>query len=207
MALDTEEEQVEKIQNVWKSYKYLIITIIVILFGIYFAYGYYSDQKIQKSEQASQLYQEILIKRIEDIDLIKDKVDLLKKSYKDTPYASRSSIFLSKLYSQNSNNEEAIKQLIWATQNAVEESIESMAYYHLANLYLVNNKLDQAMESAKKINTIGFQTLAKDIIGDIHLKQNNKEEAKKFYLESLKLYKGQGDLRKILQNKIDSIGK
>jgi predicted negative regulator of RcsB-dependent stress response len=207
MALDTEEEQVEKIQNIWKSYKYLIITIIVILFGIYFAYGYFSDQKIQKSEQASQLYQEILIKRIEDIDLIKDKVDLLKKSYKDTPYASRSSIFLSKLYSQNSNNEEAIKQLIWATQNAVEESIESMAYYHLANLYLVNNKLDQAMESAKRINTIGFQTLAKDIIGDIHLKQNNKEEAKKFYLESLKSYKGQGDLRKILQNKIDSIGK
>ena len=70
-----------------------------------------------------------------------------------------------------------------------------MAYYHLANLYLVNNKLDQEMESAKRINTIGFQTLAKDIIGDIHLKQNNKEEAKKFYLESLKSYKGQGDLR------------
>ena len=47
---------------------------------------------------------------------------------------------------------------------------------------------------------------AKDIIGDIYFKQGNKEEAKKHYLEGLELYKGQGDIRKVLQNKIDSIG-
>ena len=82
-----------------------------------------------------------------------------------------------------------------------------MAYYHLANLFFVTDKLDRAMESAKKINTIGFQALAKDIIGDIFLKQGNKKEAKKSYLESLKLNKGQSDISKILQNKIDSIGK
>ena len=62
------------------------------------------------------------------------------------------------------------------------------------------------MTSAIKINTIGFQTLAKDIIGDIYLKQGNKEEARKSYLEALKLYKGQGDIRKVIQNKIDSMG-
>ena len=62
------------------------------------------------------------------------------------------------------------------------------------------------MESAKKVKTVGYQTLAKDIIGDIYFKQGNKEEAKKYYLEGLKLYKGQGDIRKVLQNKIDSIG-
>ena len=74
------------------------------------------------------------------------------------------------------------------------------------NIYFVTNKLDEAMTSAIKINTIGFQTLAKDIIGDIYLKQGNKEEARKSYLEALKLYKGQGDIRKVIQNKIDSMG-
>ena len=103
-------------------------------------------------------------------------------------------------------NTEAIKELIWASNNATEESIASMAYYTLANLYFVAGNLDEAMTAANKIDSVGFQSLAKDIIGDIYLKQGNDEQAKKSYLKSLDLNKGQGDLRKILQNKIDSIG-
>ena len=110
------------------------------------------------------------------------------------------------MYSQGGSNEKAIKELIWAAENATEESIQSMAYYHLANLFFVTDNLDKAMEAAKKINSFGFQILAKDIIGDIFLKQGSKEEAKKLYLEALKLNNGQSDFSKILQNKIDSIG-
>jgi len=206
MALDTEEEQIEKLEKIWDSYKWVITLVIVILLGMYFAYNFYSDQKIKNTAQASQLYQEILIKKITDIELIKEKVNLLKKNSSNTPYASRSAIYLSKLYSQENKNEAAIKELIWASENTPEESIGSIAYYLLANIYLVTDKLDEAMTIALKIDTIGFQTLAKDIIGDIYLKQGNKDEARKFYITALKLYKGQGDIRKIIQNKIDSIG-
>ena len=206
MALDTEEEQIEKLEKIWDSYKWVITLVIVILLGMYFAYNFYADQKIKNTAQASQLYQEILIKKITDIELIKEKVNLLKKNSSNTPYASRSAIYLSKLYSQENKNEAAIKELIWASENTPEESIESIAYYLLANIYLVTDKLDEAMTVALKVDTIGFQTLAKDIIGDIYLKQGNKEEARKFYITALKLYKGQGDIRKIIQNKIDSIG-
>jgi len=206
MALDTEEEQIEKLEKIWDSYKWVITLVIVILLGMYFAYNFYADQKIKNTAQASQLYQEILIKKITDIELIKEKVNLLKKNSSNTPYASRSAIYLSKLYSQENKNEAAIKELIWASENTPEESIGSIAYYLLANIYLVTDKLDEAMTIALKIDTIGFQTLAKDIIGDIYLKQGNKDEARKFYITALKLYKGQGDIRKIIQNKIDSIG-
>ena len=207
MALDTEEEQVEKLEKFWNLYKWVITFAIIFLLGIYFAYNYYLDQKVKNTAQASQLYQEILIKKITDIDLIIEKVALLKKSSSNTPYASRSAIYLSKLYSQENKNEAAIKELVWASENSPEESIESIAYYLLANIYLVTDKLDEAMIAAVKIDTIGFQTLTKDIIGDIYLKQDNKEEARKSYIEALKLYKGQGDIRKVIQNKIDSIGR
>jgi len=206
MALDTEEEQIEKLENIWNSYKWVIISLIITLLGMYFAYNFYSDQKVKKTAQTSQLYQEILITKITDIDLITEKVALLKKSFSNTPYASRSAIYLSKLYSQENKNEAAIKELIWASENTSEESIKSIANYLLANIYFVTDKLDDAMSTALKIDTIGFQTLTKDIIGDIYLKQDQKEEARKSYIEALKLYKGQGDIRKIIQNKIDSIG-
>ena len=206
MALDTEEEQVEKIQNIWNSYKWVIILVIIVLLGMYFAYNFYSDQKVKNTAQASELYQEILITKLTDIDSITEKVALLKKVSSNTPYASRSSIYLSKLYSQDNNNEAAIKELIWAIENTPEETIKSIANYLLANIYLVTDKFDDAMMAAKKIDTIGFQTLTKDIIGDIYLKQDNKEEARKSYIEALQLYKGQGDIRKVIQNKIDSIG-
>ena len=206
MALDTEEEQVEKIQNIWNSYKWVIILVIIVLLGMYFAYNFYSDQKVKNTAQASELYQEILITKLTDIDSITEKVTLLKKGSSNTPYASRSAIYLSKLYSQDNNNEAAIKELIWASENTPEESIKSIANYLLANIYLVTDKFDDAMMAAKKIDTIGFQTLTKDIIGDIYLKQDNKKEARKSYIEALQLYKGQGDIRKVIQNKIDSIG-
>jgi len=206
MALDTEEEQVEKIQNIWNSYKWVIILVIIVLLGMYFAYNFYSDQKVKNTAQASELYQEILITKLTDIDSITEKVTLLKKGSSNTPYASRSAIYLSKLYSQDNNNEAAIKELIWASENTPEESIKSIANYLLANIYLVTDKFDDAMMAAEKIDTIGFQTLTKDIIGDIYLKQDNKEEARKSYIEALQLYKGQGDIRKVIQNKIDSIG-
>ena len=61
MALDTEEEQIEKIQRVWNNNKPLIITVIVVFLGLYFIYGIYADKKIKNTEQASQFYQEILI--------------------------------------------------------------------------------------------------------------------------------------------------
>jgi len=206
MALDTEEERVEKIEHIWNSYKWVIIVVIIALLGIYFTYNFYSNNKIKNTAQASQLYQEILITKIADINLITEKVALLKKSSSNTPYASRSAIYLSKLYSQEKKNEAAIKELIWASENTPEESIKSMANYLLANIYFVTDKLDDAMMVAVKIDTIGFQTLKKDIIGDIYLKQSNEKEARKSYIEALKLYKGQGDIRKVIQNKIDSIG-
>jgi len=206
MAVDTEEEQIEKIEQIWRRYKKLIISGIIIFLTSYFSYDYYSNQKTKNAEKASQLYQEILIEKVSNISLIKDKVFLLKENAGNTPYASRAAIYLSKLYSEEKKYKEAIEELIWATENAIEDSILSMAYYLLANVYYVTDKLDEAMSAAKEIKTVGYQMLAKDIIGDIYLKQGNKQKAKESYLEGLKLYKGQGDIRKVLQNKIDSIG-
>ena len=206
MALDTEEEQVEKMQKFWEDYKRSIIAVIVILLGAYGAFNFYTNQSIKNLEIASQLYQEILIEKITAIESITEKVTLLKKTSSNTPYASRSAIYLSKLYSQDNKKESAIKELIWARDNATEESIQSLADYLLANLYFVAGDLDEALIAVKKINTIGFQVLAKDMMGDIYLQQGDSEKAKKSYLNSLELYKGQGDVRKVLQNKIDSIG-
>jgi predicted negative regulator of RcsB-dependent stress response len=205
MALDTEEEQIEKIQKIWDTYKRFIITAIVVLFGLYFAYNFYANQAMKNLEKASELYQEILITKTTSVDIIREKVALLKNTSSNTPYASRSAIYLSKLYSQNNNNDAAIKELIWAQGNATEDSIESLAGYLLANLYFVGGKLEKAMVTANKINSIGFQALAKDMIGDIYLELGDETKARKSYIESLNFYKGQGDIRKILQNKIDSI--
>ena len=206
MALDTEEEQVEKIQKIWETYKRLIIAGIVVFLGLYFTYNFYVNQSIKNLEKASQLYQEIIISKPTSLEKISEKVTSLKNIASNTPYASRSAIYLSKIYSQNSNNEAAIEELLWAQKHATEDSIESLASYLLANLYLVSGKLDEALVAANKIDSIGFQALAKDIIGDIHLELGDKIQAKKSYIESLELNKGQGDIRKILQNKIDSIG-
>ena len=61
MAVDTEEEQIEKIEQIWRRYKKLIISGVIIFLTSYFSYDYYSNQKTKNAEKASQLNQEILI--------------------------------------------------------------------------------------------------------------------------------------------------
>ena len=85
MALDTEEEQVEKIQKFWEVYKRYIISLIVVLLGIYFAFNFYAKQNIKNLEISSQLYQEILIEKVTSIDTILEKVNLLKNTSSNTP--------------------------------------------------------------------------------------------------------------------------
>ena len=205
MAFDNDEQQSEYFKNFYNLHKIKIFSAIIVFLAAFFAYQYLIRANESKAEEASQLFQDVLVSKIDNIDEIKLKVARLQNEFNNSPYAGRATIYYSKLLVETGDYSAAAKELIWASGENIEPSIQSMANYLLGNLYLVEKKLDEALEVANKIITEGYIGLANDLKGDIYLAKGDKEKAIKSYELALNYFGGQGELHKVIENKLNSI--
>ena len=205
MAFDNDEQQSEYFKDFYNSHKVKIFSAIIVFFAAFFAYQYIINANESKAEEASQLFQDVLVSKIDNIDEIKLKVANLQNEYSNSPYAARATIYYSKLLVETGDYSAAANELVWASGENIEPSIQSMANYLLGNLYLNQEKLDEALEVAKKIITDGYIGLANDLKGDIFLAMGDKENAIKSYELALNYFSGQGELHKVIENKLNSI--
>jgi len=205
MAFDNDEQQSEHFKNFYNLHKFKIFSAIALFLVAFFAYQYLESVNQSNDEEASQLFQDVIVSKIGNIDEIKSKVGELQNDFSNSPYAARASIYYSKLLVETGDYTAAAKELIWASGENIEPSIQSMANYLLGNLYLVEKKLDEALEVANKIITDGYIGLANDLKGDIYLAKGDKENAIKSYELALKYFGGQGELHKVIENKLNSI--
>ena len=205
MAFDNDEQQSEHFKNFYNLHKFKIFSAIAVFLVAFFAYQYLESVNQSNDEEASQLFQDVIVSKIGNIDEIKSKVGELQNDFSNSPYAARASIYYSKLLVETGDYTAAAKELIWASDENIEPSIQSMANYLLGNLYLVEKKLDEALEVANKIITDGYIGLANDLKGDIYLAKGDKENAIKAYELALEYFGGQGELHKVIENKLNSI--
>ena len=205
MAFDNDEQQSEHFKNFYNLHKFKTFSAIAVFLVAFFAYQYLESVNQSNDEEASQLFQDVIVSKIGNIDEIKSKVGELQNDFSNSPYAARASIYYSKLLVETGDYTAAAKELIWASGENIEPSIQSMANYLLGNLYLVEKKLDEALEVANKIITDGYIGLANDLKGDIYLAKGDKENAIKSYELALKNFGGQGELHKVIENKLNSI--
>ena len=206
MAFDNDEQQSEHFKNFYNLHKFKTFSAIAVFLVAFFAYQYLESVNQSNDEEASQLFQDVIVSKIGNIDEIKSKVGELQNDFSNSPYAARASIYYSKLLVETGDYTAAAKELIWASGENIEPSIQSLANYLLGNLYLVEKKLDEALEVANKIITDGYIGLANDLKGDIYLAKGDKENAIKSYELALNYFGGQGELHKVIENKLNSIG-
>jgi len=205
MALDlnNEKDLNDKFSDFFSRYKKNIFISIVLFITFYVLTLYISGNNEKKLFLASNMYQKVLLtKNIIDADVI---VSELKHNFKDTPYASRSAIFLGNLYSKEKKYDIAKDNYIWAMQNAIEPSLKSLSHYQLGINYYLLEDYKSALQEANKIEDGGFIGLKNYLLGDIYLKMNNKKEALKSYQITFEYYVDKNDLAKVVKTKIDAI--
>jgi len=206
MAFDNDEQQSEYFKHFYSLHKVKIFSAVIVFLLAFFAYQYFMGASQSKAEEASQLFQEILVSKVESIDEIKSKVAVLQSEFNNSPYAARATIYYSKLLVENGDYSAAINELIWASGDNIESSIQSMANYLLGNLYLVEGNLEEALKVANKILTEGYVGLANDLKGDIFVAMDDTDNAAKSYQLALNYFGGQGEFYKVIENKLNSIG-
>ena len=208
MAVDIDDnEQNEKLRDIWINYKNFIFIGLGLLLVIYFGFTFLANQGTKRNEIASQLYQEILIEKIGNLESIQLKTNSLKKDHLDTPYAGRASLHLGQLLGKSNKHEESINELKWASDKAKEVSIQSLARYTLATTYIAMKDYKNAKMAAESIASNGFNALKMDLMGDIYLLEGNVDRAKESFTIALEFYKDKNELAQVIQSKIDALGK
>ena len=208
MAVDIDDnEQNEKLRDIWINYKNFIFIGLSLLLAVYFGFTFLANQETKRNEVASQLYQEILIEKIENLENIQLKTNSLKKDHLDTPYAGRASLHLGQLLGKSNKHEESINELKWASDKAKEVSIQSLARYTLATTYIAMKDYKNAKMAAESIASNGFNALKMDLMGDIYLLEGNVDRAKESFTIALEFYKDKNELAQVIQSKIDALGK
>jgi predicted negative regulator of RcsB-dependent stress response len=208
MAVDIDDnQQNERLREIWINYKNYILIGLGFLLVVYFGFTYLANKEKKLNEMASQLYQEILIEKIENLENIQLKATTLKKDHSNTPYAGRASLHLGQLLAKSNKYEESINELKWASDKAKEVSIQSLARYTLALTYIAIKDYKNAKIVAEGIASNGFNALKMDLMGDIYLLEGDIDKAKEAFTAALKFYKDKNELAQVIQTKIDALGK
>ena len=206
MAVDLNDDNSlnEEAVNFWEKNKKNIAYVFIIFIAVYLSSNFYFSNQNKSLFLASEIYQKIQVD-FQNKD-IKNYVTELKNKYPSSPYAGRSSLILAQSFYNNNNIDAALDEYDWAIINAKEKSIQSLALYSKARLYLLKNELDLAEITVNDINSKGFDGLKNYLLGDIYSLKKDNLKAKGFYDLALNFYSNKNDLSKVIKTKIDAIG-
>jgi len=206
MAVDLNDDNSinEKAVNFWEKNKKNIIFGFLIFIVIYLSSNFYFSNENNSQYLASEIYQKIQLE-YKDGD-IETLVKELKNKHPSSPYAGRSSLIFAQSLFERENIDAALNEYDWAINNSKEKSIQSLALYSKAKLYLLKQELDLAETTTNLIDSDGFEGLKNYLLGDIYALRKNNEKAKNFYEIAFNFYANKNDLAKVIKTKIDSIG-
>ena len=173
----TPEEQAEQTKQ-WLK-KNIPSIIIGLALGVGLVYGYtnFQDSRTDEAKEASALFEKI-ISADKPIEMAAENLEKFKSDYDFTPYAAKIALLHAKGLTELGKTDEAISQLKWAESNTKEELIENIAKLRQAEIYLSENKLDEASDIVSGTAPKGFESNYLELKGDIAASRKDFKAAK-----------------------------
>jgi len=205
MDYETEDQQLEAIKKWWKENSSMVVTGITVGVAGIFGWQYFQTQSVQHSEQASVLYEQVLVlaDNPQKLDSQIASANQLEAEFKDTPYASLSALVIAKQQLAEGQVEKAVQQYRWVIENATQNELKYLAKIRLSRLLLSNQKQDEALSLLNESYPESFNEMVFELKGDVLSTQGNQDGARAAYTKALTFSKGGN---RWLQLKIDDIG-
>jgi predicted negative regulator of RcsB-dependent stress response len=207
MAYDLEEqEQLDELKAWWKTYGSMVLLVSgAIIVGLISVKGWKYYQNKQ-SREASVQYEVLTQSDPKDIKVIQSLSGGLMEKYVSTPYAGRAAVLAAKANFAVGDAKSAKAQLEWATKNAQEDPVKSIALLQLAAIQLDEKHYDAALKTLAEKHDAGFDGIFADLKGDILVAQNKKTEAKAAYEEALIKLDVKNHYSSYTQHKLEALG-
>lgn len=214
MADRTEEEQIEAIKRWWdENGKSLIVGIVVALGGV-FGYQAWQDHVRETGEAASSLYEDLVaavtrdspFETIEEEQLKTGKfiATQLEETYPDSTYAHFAALFMAKVAVEAGDLDTAEKELNWALEHGIDESLEAMTRIRLARVKIARGEPEAALAMLESIDPGTHSVSFEEVRGDAYMALNDEARAREAYGRAVEAQE-EGRARPMLQMKLDDL--
>jgi predicted negative regulator of RcsB-dependent stress response len=205
----TEDEQVERLKNWWKSNGSSVVIGVAIGLAAVAGYNWWQSSKQATAESASGLYEEMLIRHSEsDVSTAEQMGGTLMDDFAATPYAAMAALFMARISVEKDDIDSAAAQLRWVLDNAKDEALHPVARLRLADIMIARKEYAEA-EALLKANlatdAAGFDSHTHELLGDVYAASGRGDEARAAYEKSLELLSAGSGYRDVLALKRDNI--
>ena len=206
MAYDLEEqEQLDEFKAWWKENGKILMSLLGIALIAYLAYIGWQNHVNKLSLEASTAYVALTALDPKDTKAIQSAAASMMEKYAATPYAGRASLIAARISHDSKDNKLAKTQLDWATKNAKEDAIKTMAILQLAAIQFEEAAYDDALKTLMIAHEKSFDGLVADLQGDVYAAQGKKSEAKQAYEKALMNLDPHSQYQSFTRSKLESL--
>lgn len=199
----TEEQQEEAIKKAIKDNWLVVVIGAAIGLGAVYGWRYYDATKLAQQEADSDAYSAIFEKVGADgTDIIAESKKYITE-HDNKSYTVMMALLAAKEAVAKKDLNEASSQLQWAADNTAEKSLKAVILMRLARVQAEQQKYSDALATLGQPLPEAFAAKAQELKGDVYMKQNDKDQARKAY--QLAADKGGLEGNNGLQLKIDDL--
>ncbi len=203
----TEQEQVEKLKQWWKTYGSALLVGIALGLAILFGNKYWTDYKQQRAAAASALYDQLLQDyRKKAFDDVRKTAGKIIDEYSETPYAGLAAMMVARVSFDAKQSEEVQRQLRWAIDHASDGGTRHAARLRLARVLAADGKIDAALALISIKDTAGFESDYEELRGDLLVAKGDKQAAREAYARAIKHLDATSSYLPVLNMKLDDLG-
>lgn len=207
MAYDLEEqEQLDELKAWWTRYGNVVTWALIAVLACFAAYQGWKYYQRSEALKASTQYEALAQMSVKDIKEIRAVSGQIIENHAGTPYAGRAALIAAKANYASNDAKSAKAQLEWATQNAKEDSVRSIAQLQLATIQYEEKAYDAALKTLSEKHEAAFDGLVDDLKGDVLAAQGKRAEAKAAYTDALTKLDAKARLHGYTQHKLDALG-
>lgn len=186
-GFESENQQIAALKQFWQKYNRAILLTAMVFLIVLFGGRYWQKNKMVRSQQAAQIYQEMLIAEYQsDLTTATAKGGQLVADFTSTPYSQLAALMLAKIAVSENNLDLAVEKLQWAIKHkGSKKVVANIATVRLARVLEQQGKLDEALALVAKDPDAACIPLYAQARGDILVAKGESALAKAAYLQAL----------------------
>ena len=180
----TDQQQAEVVKQWLKDNGLSILFSIGLGISAYFGLQFYQQSQLKESESASRLYAEVeFALKQQRMSQAQNLLQEMDNNFSGSPYQQQSHLAMAKLHMDSLDYDNAIIQLEFVMENAIDESFEHIARLRIARIMVEQDELDGALTLLNSVSAspIAYAPYYEGIKGDIYAAQGQLKKAKVAY--------------------------
>ena len=206
-----EQEQVDQLKAFWQQYGNLITWSLILALTGFAAWNGWNWWQREQAGKASAMFDELeRAAQAADAERSARVFADLKERFPRTAYTQQGALLAAKVQADKSQTDAALATLAWASDNAADDEIRTIARLRAAGLLMDKKQYDAALAqlaaAAQGRNAKEFEALVADRRGDVLLAQGKTDEARTAYEVAYKSIDEKLDYRRLIDAKLTALG-